>query len=205
MQPLVTTRPERTADDIAADKEEAQAFFDRMDRRTSNSRNFQRVLKHRIQAESYCGRLTACVAEGSVWAGDQDRNRNNPGPVARARRRAERLTERLAKPQWGDENFLVLDRTAFGKYVTRSTWKQMPPRKLHPIDAAEAMTHRSRLWQSMCLRRTIRALRVTLGVEGREIPPRNPLQTSSHIRCRPISGQRIGGTVISIRSGRSWS
>jgi hypothetical protein len=86
MQRTITTRPERTTDEIAADRKEANAFFARV----YQDRNGERALKVMVAYHSYAEHLVhATIESEGFW-----RTRPNQAKRSGARQRQKAAQER---------------------------------------------------------------------------------------------------------------
>ena len=90
-QLLVTTRPERTSDEVAAGRKAANAFFTRYD--TSKDRTVKRNVDRLVDCFSQDWNLLCCDREGRQWARLQP---GNAGPAERAQAHAARAALRSA-------------------------------------------------------------------------------------------------------------
>ena len=80
MAGFISTRPERTSDEIAADRKAATTFFRRLDRNYGTpKRNTARL----VAFYAYDWKLICCVLEAVVWGG-----RVNPTSADRAEKKA---------------------------------------------------------------------------------------------------------------------
>ena len=134
---LIVTRPERSSDDIAADRKAANAFFARY-ATTGTTRN-QRDRDALIRFYSYDWDLICCVMEASDW----DRIHSNDTVALRAARRTERTAQAALNV------FPTRDDSRLRPYVHAMTAKRMPPEGVTPCPLGERLTARGeadRFW-----------------------------------------------------------
>jgi len=140
----VTTRPERTSDDIAADRKTANAFFARY--ATTGTGKSQRDKDALIRFYSYDWNLICCVIEASEWS----RIHADDSAAHRAARRAERAAQAALN------NIPARDDSRLRPYVHAATMKRLPPPGVTPRPAGERLTARGqadRFW-ALCLNPT---------------------------------------------------
>jgi hypothetical protein len=140
----ITTRPERTSDDIAADRKAANAFFARYaPRGTGKSQRDNDAL---IRFYSFDWNLICCVIEASEWS----RIHANDSAAHRAARRAERAAQAALN------NIPARDDSRLRPYVHAATMKRLPTPGVTPRQAGERLTARGqadRFW-ALCLNPT---------------------------------------------------
>jgi hypothetical protein len=140
----VTTRPERTSDDIAADRKAANAFFARY--ATAGTGKRQRDRDALIRFYSYDWNLICCVIEASEWS----RIYGDDTVAHRAARRAERAA------QAAFNEIPARDDSRLRPYVHATTARWMPPQGVTPRPVRERLTARGqadRFW-TLCLNPT---------------------------------------------------
>ncbi|TFD66288.1 MULTISPECIES: hypothetical protein [Cryobacterium] len=133
----ITTRPERTSDDIAADRKAANAFFARYT--TTDSPRTQRDRDALLRFYSYDWNLICCVIEATEWA----RIHADDSAAHRAARRAERAAEAALNdiPARVDSRLRP--------YVHAATMKRMPTPGVTRRPVSERLTARGqadRFW-----------------------------------------------------------
>ncbi|WP_104198948.1 hypothetical protein [Cryobacterium sp. Y29] len=140
----VTTRPERTSDDIAADRKAANAFFARY--APLGTGKSQRDKDALIRFYSYDWNLICCVIEASEWS----RTHGDDTVAHRAARRAARAAQAALN------DFPTRDDSRLRPYAHATTAKRMPPQGVTPRPVSERLTARGqadRFW-TLCLNPT---------------------------------------------------
>ncbi|WP_104126366.1 hypothetical protein [Cryobacterium sp. Y57] len=140
----VTTRPERTSDDIAADRKTANAFFARY--ANTGSPRTQRDRDALIRFYSYDWNLICCVMEASEWS----RIHAGDTTAHRTARRAKRATQAALN------DFPTRDDSRLRPYVHAATMKRLPTPGVTPRPVGERLTARGqadRFW-ARCLNPT---------------------------------------------------
>ena len=140
----VTTRPERTSDDIAADRKAANAFFARY--AATGSPRIQRARDALIRFYSYDWNLICCVIEATEWS----RTHADDSAAHRAARRAERAAQAALN------DIPARDDSRLRPYVHTATMKRMPNPGVTPRPVSERLTARGqadRFW-TLCLNPT---------------------------------------------------
>jgi len=135
---LVVTRPERTSEDIAADRKEATAFFARYERHTRNS-NIQRDLARTVAFYSHDWKLICCVIELSQWSLTHVHDSEADRAAARALRAAQAALNEIP-PR---------DESQLRRYVTAGMVKRMPAPSVHLTPVGERLSTRGeavRFW-----------------------------------------------------------
>ncbi|KGJ79291.1 hypothetical protein GY21_05745 [Cryobacterium roopkundense] len=125
---LVVTRPERTSDDIAADRKAANAFFARYMR--TNGTTAQRDLDRVIQFYSHDWNLICCAIEASQWS----LTHVHDTAARRAAARAERAVANEIPARDGSQ---------LRPYVHATTTKRMHPAGVTPRPVAERLAARA--------------------------------------------------------------
>ncbi|MDJ0336610.1 hypothetical protein QMG83_15380 [Salinibacterium sp. G-O1] len=140
MSGFITTRPQRTSDEIAADRKEATTFFARFDRpNTITKRDVARLMSY----YAHDWRLLRCDVEAHVWS---QRVRPNAAQVRQARSRREataQAAEEVARiPPRGD--------APLRRYAHPVTRRMLPESSLHSVSAGErleAQGQAARFWR----------------------------------------------------------
>ena len=130
-QSLVTTRPERSSDQIAADRKAANAFFARYD--NSHSVQHRRDIGRLVDYFSYDWKLLCCEMEAREWAASQP---GNAGTAERAKARATRVAIVAAT------EIPARDDSKLRPYVHASTSKLMRPVAMPTLSIGERLTAR---------------------------------------------------------------
>jgi len=144
MQFPIVTRPERTSDDIAADRKAANAFF--APYATTGSPRTQRDRDALIRFYSYDWNLICCVMEAREWS----RIHGDDTAAHRAARRDERAAQAVLN------DFPARDDSRLRPYVHATTTKRMQPAGVTPRPVGERLTARGqadRFW-AQCLNPT---------------------------------------------------
>ena len=139
----IITRPERTSDDIAADRKAAHAFFARYADPGSPRKRDRDAL---IRFYSYDWNLLCCVMEASEWS----RIHGDDNAAHRAARRAERAAQAALN------DLPARDDSRLRPYVHAPTPKRMQPSGVMPRPVGERLTDRGqadRFW-ALCLNPT---------------------------------------------------
>jgi hypothetical protein len=142
----VTTRPERTSDDIAADRKAANAFFRRY--ASTGTGKSQRDTDALIRFYSYDWNLICCVLEATEWS----RIHADDTAAHRAARRAERAAQAALN------DIPARDDSRLRQHVHATTAKRMPPQGVAPRPVSERLTARGqadRFW-ALCLNPTVK-------------------------------------------------
>ncbi|MDJ0337939.1 hypothetical protein [Cryobacterium sp. PH31-O1] len=140
----ITTRPERTGDDIAADRKAASAFFARY--ANTGSPRTQRDRDALIRFYSCAWNLICCVIEASEWS------RIHPDDTVA--HRAARRAERAAQAALND--IPARDDSCLRPYVHAATMKRLPSQGVTLRPVGERLTDRGqadRFW-ARCLNPT---------------------------------------------------
>ncbi|TFC79405.1 hypothetical protein E3O45_03765 [Cryobacterium sp. TMS1-20-1] len=140
----VTTRPERTSDDIAADRKAANAFFARY--AATGSPRTQRDRNALIRFYSYDWNLICCAIEATEWS----RTHADDSAARRAARRAERAAQAALN------DIPARDDSRLHPYVHAATMKRLPTPGVTPRPVSERLTARGqadRFW-ARCLNPT---------------------------------------------------
>jgi hypothetical protein len=133
---LVTTRPERTGDDMAADRKAANAFFARYAAPGSPRKRDRDAL---IRFYSYDWNLMCCVMEASQWS----QIHADDTAAHRTARRAERATHAALN------DFSARDDSQLRPYVHAATTQRMQAAGVMPRPVGERLTARGqadRFW-----------------------------------------------------------
>ena len=140
----IATRPERTSDDIAADRKAATAFFSRY-AKTGNPRT-QRDREALLRFYSYDWNLICCVIEATEWS----RTHADDTAAHRAARRAERAAQAALN------DIPARDDSRLRRYVHAATVKRLPTPGVTSRPVNERLTARGqadRFW-ALCLNPT---------------------------------------------------
>ncbi|WP_104193226.1 hypothetical protein [Cryobacterium sp. Y82] len=137
----ITTRPERTSNDIAADRKAANAFFARYT--TTDSPRTQRARDALLRFYSYDWNLICCVIEATEWS------RTHADDTV-----AHRAAGRAAQAALND--IPTRDDSQLRPYVHTVTMKRLPTPGVTPCPVSERLTARGqadRFW-ALCLNPT---------------------------------------------------
>ncbi|MBG6060092.1 hypothetical protein RCH16_003549 [Cryobacterium sp. MP_M5] len=137
---LVEVRPQRTSDQIAADRKAGTAFFARYDTENPHKRSsWNRDVDSLLRFYSYEWNLICCVIEATEWM------RTHPHDT-----RTDRITARtLRAARYLAEEIPARDNSALQAYVHVSTIKLMHPPRVAPIPVADRLAARgeaTRFW-----------------------------------------------------------
>ena len=167
---LVEVRPQRTSDQIAADRKAGTAFFARYDTENPHTRSsWNRDLDSLLRFYSYEWNLVCCVLEATEWM------RTHPHDT-----RTDRITARIVRAvRELAEEIPARDDSQLQAYVHVSTIKLMHPPRVVPIPVADRLAARSeatRFW-ALCANPTPPGF-------AAEWRPR-PFRSSSGCWCTP--------------------
>jgi hypothetical protein len=137
-QVLVEVRPQRSSDQIAADRKAGTAFFARYDTENPHKRSRRnRDVDSLLRFYSYQWNLLCCVIEATEWM------RTHPHDTRTDRARTLRAARDLA------EEIPPRDDSKLQAYVHVSTIKLMHPPRVSPIPVADRLAARgeaTRFW-----------------------------------------------------------
>ncbi|TFD27002.1 hypothetical protein [Cryobacterium cryoconiti] len=146
---LVEVRPQRTSDQIAADRKAGTAFFARYDTENPYKRSsWNRDVASLLRFYSYEWSLVCCVLEAAAWMRTHPHDTRTDRITARIRRAVRELAEEIP----------ARDDSALQAYVHVSTIKLMHPPRAVPIPVADRLAARgeaARFW-ALCANPTPR-------------------------------------------------